>query len=73
MAVVPVISHRKVSEPGDDVRFPPAGPLDHSVCKVEYCELQRWREIIDLYQGMPNVQVLALVTESARAHSSYSS
>jgi len=38
-----------------------ACPLDHSVCKVEYCELQRWREIIDLYQAMSNVEVLALV------------
>ena len=37
------------------------------VCKPEYCELQRWREIIDLYQngdphdGRTNVQVLGLV------------
>jgi hypothetical protein len=36
-------------------------PLDHDVCKPEYCELQRWREIIDVYQGMANVEVLALV------------
>jgi len=38
-----------------------ACPLDHSVCKVEYCELQRWREIVDLYQGMSNVEVLGLI------------
>ena len=31
------------------------------MCKPEYCELQRWREIIDLYQKMTNVQVLGLV------------
>jgi hypothetical protein len=36
-------------------------PLDHDVCKPEYCELQRWREIIDMYQAMTNVQVLGLV------------
>ena len=24
-------------------------PIGHAVCKPEYCELQRWREIIDLY------------------------
>merc|ERR1719331_2064289 len=38
-----------------------ACPLDHSVCKKEYCELQRWREIIALYKSLPNVQVLGLV------------
>jgi hypothetical protein len=38
-----------------------ACPLGHSVCKVEYCELQRWREIIKLYKQMPNVQVLGLI------------
>ena len=37
------------------------------MCKPEYCELQRWREIIDSYQngdphdGRTNVQVLGLV------------
>ena len=32
------------------------------MCRPEYCELQRWREIIDLYQnGRTNVQVLGLV------------
>jgi hypothetical protein len=36
-------------------------PLDHDVCKPEYCELQRWREIIDLYQELSNVQTLGLV------------
>jgi hypothetical protein len=40
-------------------------PLDHDVCKPEFCELQRWREIIDLYQGMDNVEVLALVETQA--------
>merc|ERR1719321_428358 len=38
-----------------------ACPLDHSVCKVEYCELQRWREIVDLYQAVSNVEVLGLI------------
>ena len=28
---------------------------------MEYCELQRWREIVDLYQAMDNVQVLGLI------------
>jgi hypothetical protein len=37
-------------------------PLDHSVCKKEYCELQRWREIIKLYKSIgSHVQVLGLV------------
>jgi len=29
-----------------------ACPMGHSVCKVEYCELQRWREIVDLYHSI---------------------
>jgi hypothetical protein len=36
-------------------------PIGHAVTKPEYCELQRWREIIDLYQAMDNVVVLGLV------------
>ena len=28
---------------------------------MEYCELQRWREIVDLYQGMTNVEVLGMI------------
>jgi hypothetical protein len=31
------------------------------VCDPKYCELQRWREIIDLYQDMSNVKVLGLI------------
>ena len=38
-----------------------ACPEDHAVCKIEYCELQRWREIVDLYQGMTNVEVLGMI------------
>jgi hypothetical protein len=36
-------------------------PLDHAVCKVEYCEMQRWRQIVDLYHTMTNVEVLGLI------------
>jgi hypothetical protein len=37
-------------------------PLDHSVCKVEYCELQRWREIIKGYKDIGiHVEVLGLI------------
>merc|ERR1719316_1658512 len=37
-------------------------PLDHSVCKVEYCELQRWREIIKFYKDIgTHVEVLGLI------------
>jgi hypothetical protein len=39
-----------------------ACPLDHSVCKKEYCELQRWREIIKDFSDLgSHVQVLGLV------------
>jgi len=39
-----------------------ACPLDHSVCKKEYCELQRWREIIQGFDDLgDHVQVLGLL------------
>ena len=60
-------------KPWDGARsVPPAGrydkcysageacPLDHSVCKKEYCEMQRWREIVEMFKQLPNVQVTPL-------------
>jgi len=40
-----------------------ACPLDHSVCSIENCELQRWREIIKKFHddGSGSVEVLGLI------------
>jgi len=36
-------------------------PLDHATCSPKNCELQRWREIVDMFNGIEGVEVLALV------------
>jgi len=38
-----------------------ACPLDHSTCSPKNCELQRWREIVDMFNDIDSVDVLALV------------
>jgi len=38
-----------------------ACPLDHTVCSIDKCELQRWRQIITAFQAAGNVEVLGLI------------
>jgi hypothetical protein len=41
-----------------------ACPEGHSVCRKDYCELDRWEQIIEMFQALPGVTVLGAVGES---------
>jgi hypothetical protein len=43
-----------------------ACPLDHSVCSIENCELQRWREIISGFHSDTNIEALGLIETKDR-------
>ena len=54
---------------GDYTTCYPAGaecPLDHSVCAVEHCNLQRWREIIGLLRAAGEVEVTEAACRAER-------
>jgi hypothetical protein len=40
-----------------------ACPEGHSVCRKDYCELDRWEQIIEMFQALPGVTVLGAVGE----------